>query len=135
MANKNTFRRIAASLMALSVTAGAALSGVPAALPRAKAVSSASRVRVDIDRNDGRSALYAPNAENWIWDGSSSYATSTGVTVKITNGSGSGSVDCTNNKTLQKYDGTTPYYNADGVFNKDNDSSGALEERYQNQRR
>lgn len=126
MANKNTFRRIAASLMALSVTAGAALSGVPAALPRAKAVSSASRVRVDIDRNDGRLALYAPNAENWIWDGSSCYTTSTGVTVKITNGSGSGSVDCTNNKTLQKYDGTTPYYNADGVFNKDNDSSGAL---------
>ncbi|MBQ8960276.1 MAG: carbohydrate-binding protein [Ruminococcus sp.] len=125
MTKSKTLRRAAASLMALSVTACTALSGIPAALPSANAVSSTSRVLVDLNRNDGRSALYAPNAENWIWDGGT-FKTSTGVTVKISNGSGSGSLDCTNNKKLQKYDGTTAYIAADGVFNKDNDSSGAL---------
>ena len=121
-----TYARLASSLMAVSVAASAALSGAPVLVsPTANAVSSSSRVLVDINRNDGRSALYAPNAENWIWDGNA-FTTSSGITIKISNGSGSGSVDCTNNKKLQKYDGTTAYIAADGVFNKDNDSSGAI---------
>ena len=128
MKRRSLLRRTAASLLALSVCAGTVLSQFPEKLiapEYAAAVSSQSRVRVDINRNDGRSALYAPNAENWIFDGSA-FTTSSGITVKISNGSSSGSVDCTNNKKLQKYDGTTPYLIADGLFNKDNDTSGAL---------
>lgn len=126
MKHSKTYARLTSSLMAVSVAASAALSGAPVLVsPTANAVSSSSRVLVDINRNDGRSALYAPNAENWIWDGNA-FTTSSGITIKISNGSGSGSVDCTNNKKLQKYDGTTAYIAADGVFNKDNDSSGAI---------
>ena len=120
--------RLAASLMAASFCTGTVISQYPVSpvvTQVANAVSSQSRVRVDINRNDGRSALYSPTAENWIYDGGS-FTTSTGVTVKISNGSGSGSLDVTNNKKLQKYDGTTPFFIADGIFNKDNDSSGAL---------
>ena len=115
-----------ASALAAAVLAVSSLPALPAAMTdKTEAVSSASRVRVDMNRNDGRSALYAQNAENWNYDGNA-FKTSTGVTVKISNGSSSGSVDATNNKKLQKYDGTTPYLIADGVFNKDNDTSGAL---------
>ena len=120
---KKIFKKSASSLVAAALLAVNGISVMP--LNTANAVSSPTRVRVDINRNDGRSALYAPNAENFAYDGNA-FKTSTGVTVKISNGSGSGSVDCTNNKKLQKYDGTTPYLIADGVFNKDNDSSGAL---------
>lgn len=115
-------KKFISSLTACAMLANGFISSVP---QKAKAVSSSSRVRVDINRSDGRKALYAKNAENWQFTGDS-FTTSTGVTVKISNGSNSGSVDCTNNKKLQKYDGTTPCYTADGVFNKDNDSSGAL---------
>ncbi|MBR2283307.1 MAG: carbohydrate-binding protein [Ruminococcus sp.] len=126
MKNKKLLGRLASSALALSMTAGAVLSAAPVLVPQqAAAVSSAQRVRVDINRNDGRSALYAPNAETWIYDGSA-FTTSTGVKITISNGSGSGSLDVTNNKKLQKYDGTTPYIIADGIYNKDNDSSGAL---------
>ena len=121
---KNIIKKSASSLIAAAMLAVNAVSAFPY-IQTANAVSSSSRVRVDINRNDGRSALYAPNAENWAYDGNA-FKTSTGVTVKISNGSGSGSLDCTNNKKLQKYDGTTPYLIADGIFNKDNDSSGAL---------
>lgn len=128
MKKKNFMRRAVAALSALAVCAGAAAYDIPAVVSNittATAISSNTRVRVDINRNDGRSALYAPNAEAWSFTGDS-FKISTGVTVKISNGSGSGSVDAVNNKKLQKYDGTTPYLIADGVFNKDNDTSGAL---------
>ena len=128
MKKKNFMRRAVAALSALAVCAGAAAYDIPAVVSNittATAISSNTRVRVDINRNDGRSALYAPNAEAWSFTGDS-FKISTGVTVKISNGSGSGSVDAVNNKKLQKYDGTTPYLIADGVFNKDNDKSGAL---------
>ena len=128
MKKKNFMRRAVAALSALAVCAGAAAYDIPAVVSNittATAISSNTRVRVDINRNDGRSVLYAPNAEAWSFTGDS-FKISTGVTVKISNGSGSGSVDAVNNKKLQKYDGTTPYLIADGVFNKDNDKSGAL---------
>lgn len=89
------------------------------------AVSSNKRIRVDINRNDGRSALYAPNAENWIYTGEA--YTVNGITFKLSNSGSAGSgVDCTNNKKLQKYDGTTPYLTADGVKIKDGDNGGVL---------
>ncbi|MBR1591738.1 MAG: carbohydrate-binding protein [Ruminococcus sp.] len=123
---KKLFKKSASSLIAAAMLAANTLSAVPlTALRTANAAASSSRVRVDINRNDGRSALYAPNAETWIYTGDA-FKTSTGITVKISNGSGSGSLDCTNNKKLQKYDGTTPYLTADGIYNKDNDTSGAL---------
>lgn len=129
MKKKRTGRRIASAALAAAVLTGSVIATAPprAQLPLTTAVaaSSLSRIRVDINRNDGRSALYAPNAETWIYTGDS-FTASNGAKITISNGSGSGSVDCTNNKTLQKYDGTTPYLCADGIFNKDNDTSGAL---------
>ena len=116
MKKKNFMRRAVAALSALAVCAGAAAYDIPAVVSNittATAISSNTRVRVDINRNDGRSVLYAPNAEAWSFTGDS-FKISTGVTVKISNGSGSGSVDAVNNKKLQKYDGTTPYLIADG---------------------
>jgi len=124
---KKTLRKFVSAVMAFTVCAGSTAYGIPSITSQknVSAVSSSSRVRVDINRNDGRSALYAPNAETWIYTGDS-FKTSTGITVKVSNGSSSGSVDCTNNKKLQKYDGTTPYLTADGLYVKDNDSSGIL---------
>jgi len=91
----------------------------------ADAASSSSRMRIDINRNDGRSALWSPFADNWNFTGDA--YTLNGITFKLSNGGNVGQgVDCTNNKKLQKYDGTTPYLTADGVKIKDGDNGGVL---------
>ena len=126
MKGNNITRKLAASLLAAAIGTGSVLSAAPVIVPQtSEAAASVQRIAVDINRNDGRSALYSLAAENWIYDGGS-FTSSSGVTITVSNGSGSGSLDCTNNKKLQKYDGTTPYYIADGLYNKDNDTSGAL---------
>lgn len=60
MKKKNFMRRAVAALSALAVCAGAAAYDIPAVVSNittATAISSNTRVRVDINRNDGRSAL------------------------------------------------------------------------------
>ena len=129
---KSFCKRAAASVLALSLCSAAFLNSytdfAPLA-PTAYAVSSQSRVRVDINMGGPniRTALHAPNAESWAYDGSNaSFTTSTGVTVKISNNSSAGQLSVSNNKKLQKYDGTTPYLISDGFSIKDNDSAGAM---------
>ena len=91
----------------------------------ANAASDAERMRIDINRNDGRSALWSPFADNWNYNGET--FTLNGITFKLSNGGSVGQgVDCVNNKKLQKYDGSTPYLTADGVKIKDGDNGGIL---------
>ena len=83
----------------------------------ANAAETGSRIRVDINKNDGRKASYTKSANNWIVDGTYTY-TVNGVTCKLS--ATGGSVDIVNNKTLQLQDvENTPTLTMDGAKVKD----------------
>ncbi len=128
MRKKTLSKRIASAIIAASVCAGAGSLKIPdiTMIPASvSAAASQNRIRIDINRNDGRKALYSKNAENWLYSGSE--FKSGGLTFKLSNGGSAGEgVDVINNKKLQKYDGTTPYLTADGAKIKDGDNGGIL---------
>ncbi len=128
MSKKTLSKRIVSTIIAASVctSAGALkIPDIPIIPAVVSAASSQNRIRIDINRNDGRKALYSKNAENWHYSGSEFQ--SGGLTFKLSNGGSVGEgVDVINNKKLQKYDGTTPYITADGAKIKDGDNGGIL---------
>ena len=87
-----------------------------------------SRIRVDINKNDGRKASYSKNANNWILvDGASPSYQINGITFKLSNGgSAGGDVTGTNNKKLQLQSLEYPYLTMDGAKIKDGDNGGIL---------
>lgn len=113
MRKKTLSKRIASAIIAASVCAGAGSLKIPdiTMIPASvSAAASQNRIRIDINRNDGRKALYSKNAENWLYSGSE--FKSGGLTFKLSNGGSAGEgVDVINNKKLQKYDGhnSLPY--------------------------
>lgn len=94
----------------------------------AETASTGSRIRVDINKNDGRKASYAKNANNWILvDGASPSYQVNGVTFKLSNGGNAGGdVTGANNKKLQLQSLEYPYLTMDGAKIKDGDSGGVL---------
>ncbi len=109
---------------ALSMTA---MSGIIVNIPETSALAAetGSRIRVDINKNDGRKASYTKTANNWIVDNTYTY-TVNGITCKLSSG-GSGSVDLVNNKTLQLQDvEKTPTFTMDGAKIKDGSGNPSL---------
>lgn len=94
----------------------------------AETASTGSRIRVDINKNDGRKASYAKNANNWILvEGASPSYQVNGVTFKLSNGGNAGGdVTGANNKKLQLQSLEYPYLTMDGAKIKDGDSGGVL---------
>lgn len=133
---KHSFMKIAAYAAALSVILS--MNGLSGALSltvtdkstviTASAAETGSRIRVDINRNDGRKASYAKNANNWILeDGSAPTYKVNGVTFKLSNGGSiGGNVTGTNNKKLQLQSLDYPYLTMDGAKIKDGDNGGIL---------
>ncbi len=117
MKQTKTMRRALAWLTAAAMSA-TMLGGMATAPVTAEAAGTAGRIRVDINKNDGRKASYSKNAENWLVDGTYTY-TVDGITCKLSSG-GSGSVDLVNNKFLQYQDiERTPTLTMDGAKIKD----------------
>ena len=54
--------------------------------------STGSRIRVDLNANDGRQNSYTNNAYNWIVSGTTPTAVFNGVTFKLSNGGNTGDV-------------------------------------------
>lgn len=94
----------------------------------AQAADTVSRIRVDINKNDGRKASYSKNANNWILEDGSEPTYKVGnVTFKLSNGgSAGGNVTGTNNKKLQLQSGIYPRLTMDGAKIKDGDNGGVL---------
>ena len=94
----------------------------------ADAAESSHRIRVDINKNDGRKASYSKNAENWLLKEGASDSFSVGnVTFKLSNGgSVGGNVIGANNKKLQLQSGIYPRLTMDGAKIKDGDNGGVL---------
>ena len=94
----------------------------------AAAAESSHRIRVDINKNDGRKASYSKNAENWLLKEGASDSFSVGnVTFKLSNGgSVGGNVTGANNKKLQLQSGIYPRLTMDGAKIKDGDNGGVL---------
>ena len=89
--------------------------------------STGSRIRVDLNANDGRQNSYTNNAYNWIVSGTAPTAAFNGVTFKLSNGGNTGSgIRSASYKSLTKSDGTTPTLTMDGVTIKDADKGGAI---------
>ena len=125
-------RKMFAVMAALSVIAAAVFAAQSAgehpAAVTAAAADTGSRLRVDINKNDGRKASYAKNAENWLLaeGASASYAVG-GVTFRLSNGgSAGGNVTGANNKKLQLQSGNYPRMTMDGAKIKDGDNGGVL---------
>ncbi|MGN1100808.1 MAG: hypothetical protein ACI4RG_01355, partial [Huintestinicola sp.] len=125
--------RIIAAVAALAtVVSGTGLPGnfiLPKAITaEAASFSTGSRIRVDINKNDGRKASYAKNANNWVLvDGSSASYKVSGVTFKLSNGGSVGGNVCgANNKKLQLQSGDYPRMTMDGAKIKDGDNGGVL---------
>ena len=94
----------------------------------ADAADTGSRIRVDINKNDGRKASQSKNAYNWILNenASDSYKVN-GVTFKLSNGgSVGGNLSAVNNKKLQLQSMDYPRLNIDGAKIKDGDNGGVL---------
>ncbi|MBQ8927054.1 MAG: carbohydrate-binding protein [Oscillospiraceae bacterium] len=116
---QQTALRRALSWLTAAAMSMTMLAGVPLTSPSAvQAAETGSRIRVDINKNDGRKASYTRTANNWIVDGTYTYTVG-GVTCKLSSG-GSGSVDVVNNKVLQLQDvEKTPTLTMDGAKIKD----------------
>lgn len=102
------------------------LGAVPSVTPAitGAAAETGSRIRVDINKNDGRKASYTRTANNWIVDNTYAY-TVNGVTCKLS--ASGGSVDVVNNKTLQLQDiERTPTLTMDGAKVKDGTGNPSL---------
>ena len=97
-------------------------------IPAVSAADTGSRIRVDINKNDGRKASYAKNAYNWLLEeGSAPTYKVGGVTFKLSNGgSAGGNVTGANNKKLQLQSLDYPYLTMDGAKIKDGDNGGVL---------
>lgn len=88
---------------------------------------SDSRIRVDLNANDGRKASYTKTCYNWIVAGETPTATFQNVSFKLSNGGSVGQgIRSVNYKILQKMDGSTPTMTMDGVTIKDGDSNGII---------
>lgn len=122
------FAAIVASIAVIANCTGITFKNVSSVPVSAEAVDTGSRIRVDINKNDGRKASYAKNANNWILvDGASPSYQVNGVTFKLSNGgSVGGDVTGTNNKKLQLQSLEYPYLTMDGAKIKDGDSGGIL---------
>ncbi len=128
---KKTIRQTAAFLAAAAIlcSSGAFMpeTNMPGAVT-AYAAETGSRIRVDINKNDGRKASYSKNANNWLLEegASPSYQVG-GVTFRLSNGgSVGGNVTGANNKKLQLQSGIYPRLTMDGAKIKDGDSGGVL---------
>ncbi len=88
------------------------------------AADTGSRILVDLNRNDGRKASYAKNANNWIVtsDNNATYQVN-GVTMTLS--ASGGSIRMENNKVLQKMDGNYSPLTMDGAT-VDTTSGGTL---------
>ena len=119
-------RRITAFAAALAIAAG--YTGAVPCPVSAENIDTGSRIRVDINKNDGRKASYAKNANNWILvDGAAPSYKVNGVTFKLSNGGNvGGDVTGTNNKKLQLQSLDYPYLTMDGAKIKDGDDGGVL---------
>ncbi len=126
-----TRRKAAAFAAALAVLAGGvqipSSQQTPYALA-AQAADTGSRIRVDINKNDGRKASYSKNAENWLFkEGTSDQFAVGNITFKLSNGgSAGGNVTGANNKKLQLQSGIYPRLTMDGAKIKDGDNGGVL---------
>ena len=118
MKNRNRFLAVCAALTMLTAIP------VPQSAMTVSAAETGSRIRVDINRSDGRKASYTKSANNWIVDGTYTY-TVNGITCKLS-GTG-GSVDLVNNKLLQLQDvEKTPTLTMDGAKIKDGTGNPTL---------
>ncbi len=112
---KHFIRRTAAWLSALAILAGAAPS-LDLSKPElaVSAASTGDRILVDLNKNDGRKASYARNANNWIVVGeTSATATINGVSLELS--ASGGSLRMENNKKLQKQSLDYSYLTMDGA--------------------
>ncbi len=126
-------KRMTAVLTAmLTLCAAAPVPGSPQisepAAVTALAADTGSRIRVDINKNDGRKASYSKNAQNWLLaEGASPSFQVGGVTFRLSNGgSAGGNVTGANNKKLQLQSQVYPRMTMDGAKIKDGDSGGVL---------
>ena len=137
MKNRGTpnCRRVLSLVTALLLAAGTgAAAGYPltrcadSAAVTAYAAETGSRIRVDINKNDGRKASYSKNANNWLLtEGASDSYSVGGVTFRLSNGgSVGGNVTGANNKKLQLQSGIYPRMTMDGAKIKDGDNGGVL---------
>lgn len=122
------FAAITAAIAVIANCTGITFKNSSPASFSAEAADTGSRIRVDINKNDGRKASYAKNANNWILvDGASPSYQVNGVTFKLSNGGSSGGdVTGTNNKKLQLQSLEYPYLTMDGAKIKDGDDGGIL---------
>ena len=125
--------RIIAAVAAMAVMLNSAVMTNTNNAPQKLTISAAafdtgSRIRVDINKNDGRKASYSKNANNWLLtEGASDSCTVGGVTFKLSNGgSVGGNVTGANNKKLQLQSGVYPRMTMDGAKIKDGDNGGIL---------
>lgn len=127
-------RRITAALTALTVAltgfsaAGRMTERTAPAMLTASAAETGSRIRVDINKNDGRKASYSKNAYNWLLAEGASATYSVGTaTFRLSNGgSVGGNVTGANNKKLQLQSLVYPRMTMDGAKIKDGDNGGVL---------
>ena len=126
-----TGRKAAALAAALAVMLGGvqipSAKHTPYAIA-AQAADTGSRIRVDINKNDGRKASYSNNANNWILEEGAAPTYKIGnVTFKLSNGGSTGeNVTGANNKKLQLQSGVYPRLTMDGAKIKDGDNGGVL---------
>ncbi|MBR4627308.1 MAG: dockerin type I repeat-containing protein [Ruminococcus sp.] len=94
----------------------------------AASFTTGSRIRVDINKNDGRKASYSKNANNWLLaEGSTAEYSVGNVNFRLSNGGSAGSnVTGANNKKLQLQSGIYPRLTMDGAKIKDGDNGGVL---------
>ena len=128
---KHTIRRVTAFLAAITMLCSSGTFMPEPIKPEtvsAYAAETGSRIRVDINKNDGRKASYSKNANNWLLEEGASPAYQVGgVTFKLSNGgSVGGNVTGANNKKLQLQSGIYPRLTMDGAKIKDGDSGGVL---------
>ncbi|MBQ8921718.1 MAG: RICIN domain-containing protein [Oscillospiraceae bacterium] len=129
-----TKQRVSAALCALMIACTGTAASLRLTEPQSAAVLTASafdtgsRIRVDINKNDGRKASYSKNANNWLLaEGSSASYSVGGVTFKLSNGgSVGGNVTGANNKKLQLQSQVYPRMTMDGAKIKDGDNGGVL---------
>lgn len=122
------YAALAAAIAVIAGCTGVTFSSSSAVLFSAEAADTGSRIRVDINKNDGRKASYARNANNWLLvEGASPSYEVNGITFKLSNGgSAGGNVTGANNKKLQLQSLDYPYLTMDGAKIKDGDSGGVL---------
>ncbi len=102
MKKNNFIRKTAAWLSALAIlTVSVPVLDLSMTETTVSAADTGSRILVDLNKNDGRKASYARNANNWIVVGETSASTTiNGVTMTLT--ANGGSLRMENNKKLQK---------------------------------